>query len=627
MLRLLHIFLIILTSNISFAKWADYSNAAIRKDICNYQITVKKDGSSESVIEEEFEILKDSAREHAAHYTLTYTADNDKIIILEAKTIFKGKEYNVDKKFIEDKPLASSAAGFDQMNQILLAFPKAEIGAKIYIKYKQISTKSPLKNFYDNFFVIGLREWITQANLNIKSELPLHLLVNDPDKVLAVKTDKPDNFNKLDISLIKEIYKDITNEPDNAIPNYNSLTWVSVSSMNSWNDVAIAFAKQNFNKIYAQKLPDIFLEIVEIAKKEKDEVDQINNVTSTLNNKIQYMMDNRTIEGRLMPRNLDQIAKSQLGDCKDFSAATVAILTKMGFKAQFALVFRGRGNFLPEFLPGIGSFNHVFVKVTSKSGKIYWIDPTNIQSMADGIFSDIANKPILILDSLDPSYEKVPNIDPQHAQSIHKREFEILNNNKVIEKGNITLKNEEAVPITGAMLFTSEENLKNFILSQLSGTTLDESNNVSIVMPDLHSRIVKDISIDYSYEQDNRLFKTNLGLGMDLSYNKLGIDNFVHVNKDVVSDIFIGSPNTFKRQTIIRNVDIKNPEALNSNIDTKWLSISRNLNFSNRVLTIDDIITVKSEVIKNDELKSPEFIKLKQDLETDFKDVALIFNN
>ena len=165
------------------------------------------------------------------------------------------------------------------------------------------------------------------------------------------------------------------------------------------------------------------------------------------------------------------------------------------------------------------------------------------------------------------------------------------------------------------------------LLNQLSGTNLDETNKAKINLPDLHSRIVKDIAIDYSYEQNNRLFKTNQGLGMKLSYNKLGIDNFIHVNNDIVSDIYIGSPNTFARQTIIRNIDIKNSEALNKDIDSKWLSISRKLSFKDRILTIEDLIIVKQEIITNEELKTPEFMKLKEDLEINFKDAALVFNN
>ena len=71
-------------------------------------------------------------------------------------------------------------------------------------------------------------------------------------------------------------------------------------------------------------------------------------------------------------------------------------------------------------------FNHAFLKVTSKTGKIYWIDPTNNVSMATGVFSDIANKMVLILDSKEPAYERSENVDPRHSERIYLRKLEII---------------------------------------------------------------------------------------------------------------------------------------------------------------------------------------------------------
>ncbi len=625
MLRFIYFLCLIITSNISQAKWAGIEEASIKSYIDNYTISIKKDGTYEEIVEEKFEILKESGRNKAAHYTLYYDGDSQKIEILEAKTIYQNQEYKIDPKFIEDKPLASASDGFDQYHQILLAFPKIEIGSKIYLKYKKIVNKAPLANFFSDFFEFD-REWTISANLKLQSEIPLHILVNDPDNALKITKDTEDNFHNLEITLNKELYKKIINEPENGIDNPKLYTWVSISSHDKWEALAADLAKQNFDKIYNQILPKGFADIADKALEQKNEIDQINIVTSALSDKIQFLSDATTVEGRLAPRNLTQVANSQLGDCKDFSAATIAILTKMGYKAQFALVMRGQGSFAPNTLPDIRSFNHVMVKVTTPSNKLYWIDPTNIQSMAGRIFSDIANKPTLILDSIHPIYEKTPNIDPNHAVSLHNREIIILNNNRIAEKGNIILKNEAASTITASELMVSKDNIQNIIFNSLSGTSLDESNKKHIILPDLKSRIVKDIAIEYSYEQDNKLSKTNLGKALKLSYNKLAVDNFIHISQDSLCDLFIGEPNSLKRQTIIKNIDAKNVESLNKEIDTKWLSISRKLSFKNKELKIDETIIVKQELIANEDLKTAEFQNLKKDLEQDFKDVSIVFN-
>lgn len=616
------ILFIVTISTAVHAKWASFDDAPIK--ISSQQETnVNSNGTTKSIIEFQIEILKEPGRNIAANYTLQYNGNCEKIKILSAKTIYHGKEYELNKNLIEDKPLASVPGGFDQMRQIMLAFPKAEVGAKISLKYEYTQLEVPLDNFYANVFDFGNREFMVNAHVKLHSQIPLHILVNDPEKVLSITKDKEDNFHNMEITLTKPLYKTPINEPEYNTVNNKYLTWVSVSSLTKWEDFAAKFG-QLYTNIFTQPLPKDFITIADIAAQKKGEIEQINTVTSLLNDKIQYLSDLRTIKGRVIPRSLDKISKTQLGDCKDFSAATAAILTKLGFKAQVALVKRGVRSFHPDSLPTLGAFNHAFVKVTNKQGKILWIDPTNFQSMADGIFPDIAGKPALILDTKKPIYEKVASIDPNHAQVVFKRQIEIINDNKIAENGSVTLKNEKAYDLTGVTLRISEATIKDLIFNSLSRSRLEEKNKKNLQLPDLKSRIVKDISFVYGFEQENGVFKTNLGQALQLNYDVL--TNFYDVSQDSVTDIVIDVPFTSTRQTIIKNVNTQNIEALNKEIKTPWLYVSRKCSLNNNHdLQIDDIVIVYKKLITNTELKTPEFIKLKDDLEKNFKDVAVVF--
>ena len=614
-------------SNIAQAKWASVSEASLKISKNNVTVKVNKDGTYEEIVENEMEILKEDSRDMASQYKLYYDGDSEKITILEAKTIVQGKEYIVAPDLIEDKPLASSNNGFDQYRQILLAFPKIEIGSKIYLKYKFNAFKPYLSNFFSDLTYFGNRELITNATIKISSEIPLHIKVNDPKQALKIYKDKEDNFHNIEISLNNDLYQDPINEPSDGIVNQKLFTWVSISSMNKWEDLAVSEAKQNYDKIYKQALPKTFEDIFITASKEQEEEMQINIVTSMLNDKIQYLSDRTSIDGRFATRDLAQTSESQLGDCKDFSAATLAILTKMGYKAQFALVMRGEGGFSPEILPSAESFNHVFVKVTGKNGKIYWVDPTNIQSMVNGIFADIADKPILILDSKNPSYERTPSIDPLHAQIINESEVELFSQDKLKITGKTILKNESAIFITAAELFSSKESLQDRILNMISNTSLDETNHKYIKLPDLKSRIVKDIEVEYSYQQDNNLSKTNLGKAINLEYSKSDINSFIDVSKDTISDIFLGSPYSLKKKTIFKNIKVKNIELLNNEVDSKWLYISRKLSTgNNNTLIVEDYFLLKKDLIKNEELETSEFLNLKKNLEQNFEAVSLVFD-
>jgi len=623
-LKLLSSIVILILSVTTQAKWASVDDATIKTSY-DRQIIINADGTSQETREIKFKILKEPGRDIAANYTLKYNGNSEKIKIITAKTIYKNKEYKLDSKLLEDKPLASAHGGFDQTRQILLAFPKAEIGAEIYLKYSITTIEVPLRNFYATIFDIGDDMFTDKMHVTLQSKIPLYLLINDPKKVLRINKDNQDGkiFN-LEITLKKPFYQSVINEPRFGILNYKYLTWVSVSSINQWEDLGARFSEA-YKKVFMQNLPKDFMKIASVAAKQTTDVEKINAVTSLLSDKIQYMGDWRTVHGQFIPRDLTKISTTQLGDCKDFAAATAAILHKIGFKAQVALIRRGEKSFYPEALPSIAAFNHAFVKVTATNGKIYWIDPTNFQSMAGNVFPDIAGKMALVLDTNNPKYERIANIDPQQAETILSRQIEVLKDYKITETGDFTMRNENACGLTGATLQVSESNIKDILYNNLSDSLLEEKNKKILKLPNLKSRIVKDISLSYKFNQDNRIIKTNLGMAITINYKWL--NNFFDISQDFVTDIFVfDHPVSYKRQTIIKNINVKNIESLNKQINTPWLFVERKcfINKDNHA-QINDTIIIYKNLITNQEIKTPEFITLKEALIKDFKHVAIVF--
>jgi hypothetical protein len=339
---------------------------------------------------------------------------------------------------IEDKPLASSGYGFDQQNQILISFPNITIGSKIYLKYKQKVTKVPLTNFFSTSLWWGVSGYWQASHVTINSKLTLYIKVNDPEQSLRITKDRADPFYHATLTLKKPLYSETTNQPRNGVLNFKHLTWVSISSNNKWETLAKEFSK-SYDKKIDQALPPLFELIKKSAANAVSDTDIINAVTSQLNENIKYMGDWRTIAGQFIPRDLAKIASTQVGDCKDFTASTAAILRKIGFKADAVLVMRGSSNFSLNALPDVGNFNHAMLKVTSKSNKIYWIDPTNSVSMAGGLFLDIAGKMALILNISHPAYEKISNIDPdpKRAKFIMNETITVKDNGTIYSSGTL----------------------------------------------------------------------------------------------------------------------------------------------------------------------------------------------
>ncbi|WP_341764170.1 DUF3857 domain-containing protein [Candidatus Tisiphia endosymbiont of Beris chalybata] len=606
------------------ARWGKYEDAAVEIKFFNNKIKVNKNGTSEIITEFKATILKETARSSFSQYSFTYNGDSSYITILEAKTIYNGKEYLVTKDMIEDKPLASGGQGFDQLKQLVLSFPKVELGATIYLKYKQVETKVPIDNFYGHNLFYGGGGYWQASSTKITSELPLKLKINDPKNVLKVVQETKKNTDSINITLTAPIYEGLVNEPSNGILNIKHATWVSVSSLLDWQE----FAKKltpGYYKVINQPLPEIFTTIADSAAKKNNDEEKINFVTSSLNEKIQYMGDWRSIAGRYFPRDLEKIANSQIGDCKDFTASTASILQKLGYQVQPILVMRGTYNISnPGSLPNISNFNHVMLKVTSPEQKVYWIDPTNIVSMAQGIFPDISNKDGLMLDAKEAGYVKIPAISEQSSKTTYNSEL-IIQNNVIDETGQAVMHGETALDFAGAGLYYSNEQLRDMTFYLISGVHLNEEDKKSLELPDLTSRIVKDLTIKYKFQQKNLLFNTNNGPALRLGGSS-AVKHIISTAPDQLSDIFIGIPGTNEKHIQIRNTTIKHCERLDFKIDSPWLSINRFCKYQDQGTEFIDKVIIRKSFITNEELKTTEYKNLKEQLENNFDGASIIIN-
>jgi hypothetical protein len=338
------------------------------------------------------------------------------------------------------------------------------------------------------------------------------------------------------------------------------------------------------------------------------------------------MGDWRSVSGQFFPRDLAVIDQYQVADCKDFSAATAAILNSLGFKADVVLVRRGTANRSFADVPIVGAFNHAMVKVINQDNLVYWIDPTNDVSMAQGTFPDIAGKMVLTLNLDQPQFEQIPEVSAERAQMIRKEIITLQpkQNNNMFIKGKIALLGEEALYFTGKELYESPEQIKNELFYALSGSYVSDAKKI-MQMPDLSSRIVSDLNIAYSYA-DNKLLKTNYGYGIKM--NSPYIDHIIDTDLEQFSDQIIGPPKTRIVETVIKapkKATAKNLKELNYKIDTPWLYFERKCNNQNKQTQIIHKMVIKTKYISNQDLKSARYKELKQQLQHNVKNAVVIF--
>ena len=487
------LFFSVFFSSVVSARWASQDEALLRYDTFNSVLKVNKDGSYTQEVEFKIKILKESAIDSFVNFFLTYNEQSEKVTVLSAKTVTKGKSFPINQKFIEDKPLASAPSGFDQTRQILISFPQVEVGSEVYMNYRYEYKIAPYEGFfsYSQFFD-GV--WFSKANLRIESALPLYYKLNDPQKLFYVSYrvfNKKKRKYQLKLRLKRSVFKQIVDEKY-AFSNVNLFPFIEVASDKKWSKMGQALAKKYEEKI-SEPLPKLYQDILKSSKKFKTGSSaQINFIMSSLIDKIRYMRDWRSINGGYVPRSLSDIVKTGFGDCKDLSISLSAILRQIGFEAQVALIYRSsRRHSSDDFvLPNKSAFNHAIVRAQIKD-KTLWLDPTNFSVYSQGIFSDIADRPALVLEQLVSKMLRTPKLRSSDSERRLVQDFILTKDNFLKMKGSIYFKGRAAIPYTGALINNSKKSIDyNFIKS--TGVELSTLKKWKVGSYNLRSRMVKD---------------------------------------------------------------------------------------------------------------------------------------
>ena len=613
--------LLCLLPTIVEARWATPSeDASFWRLKTHATIHIKKDGSFRVETESLTEVRKEQARKNIGTFRATYNSRSSKLEILEAYSLVGKKKFPVDPEFIQDKPLASTRQGFDQMNQILVAFPKVDTGVKVYLKTELEVTHVPFKGFFSQSVLFGRNRLEKEKVVEIHSELPLFFEKNDPQDIIRLRSWKKDGLYHIKIWNRKPAYYRVVDERKKSTVGAD-IPWVDISTSKDW-AAMVEPVREEYERIVESKLPWVFKKILKKAKDRKDPAEQINIVTSELANSVHYMGDWRPINGGHVPRELKIIAKTNFGDCKDLSATTTAILRKLGYKANVAFIRRGWNPlYSPTNLPRIGAFNHAIVRA-EKNGKVFWIDPTNFTSFAQGIFEDIINRKALVMDNKQPYMAQVPKgvASDSLVEEIFKAT--IPDTDHIKFKGNLSLKGRAAITYTGARLKRSKKSVDLNIIRSLGDESKLEDWKVGRY--NLDTRIVRNLDIDFQFNLKNTMFRTSAGPAFPLP-NVWFVDNLLINTKDRVSDHFLGQPVHYKRKIRISNLVPVGGASLNCTIKSPWADVSRRFETTADGATVMDDVVIHHERISRKDLQSKKYAELQRQLRSCFDGSAIIY--
>ena len=241
-------------------------------------------------------------------------------------------------------------------------------------------------------------------------------------------------------------------------------------------------------------------------------------------------------------------------------------------------------------------------------------------SIAGSIFPDIADRPVFVLDTLAPSYERIPNVDPAHAQTIVASEVTV-DDSIQRTKGTLTLKGEQTVLIAGLTLFMSEQAVKETLIKWISGETTPQ--DISVKLPNLSTRIVPEqLSLEFAFSQQNKFLRTNRGFGIALE-SHWG-EPYAQASDDQEGTMFVGNPSTIKRVRTLKGKAIMDVATLNFKIETPWVQAARTGFVKGDDTVIEDTVVILKSFITAAEIKSPEFKSLKELIKGYCQNVAVI---
>lgn len=622
MYKLFSLFLVFfMTTSLSEARFATKDDA--HSEILSEEtiINLNKDGTYTKTEKCRFLVKTESARERLGTMQFTYCEDNGVLEIVTAQAIIDGVAHPISKDKIERKPIASNAQGFSDIYQVMLSFPQIKSGTILEIETKYTETKPTTPNHFSYSYEFGTSHYTHAQSLKIISDIPLDSKVFDHNNYITLHKTQKNKKYIYEVTLQKPLYSSYVNEsPDSEFPLEKAVS-IEFSSFKSFQDLGDAFVK-GYETILKHPLPEQLSNFMAEAKIYPSGNAQINFLTSTFADSIRYMGDWRTVKGRYAPRDIAEILSTGYGDCKDYATLLVKCLRDLGYTAHVALVNRGvRHNAREDSLPSCGLFNHAFVVVVHKNGDLQWIDPTNMSSMAQTIFPDIDDRYALILKPKSSELRKTTALNPSDNQMIRQYDLSIVDENTMVMKKSVDFIGIKALQLTGLDLVQPRQMTCEMIMRNLCEDPNHVAQDISI--PEFSSRVVKNVQVAATFQQNNSLTRTSQGYGLNLTIPFF--DKLFYIKDDQVADILLGHPESTKNTYVVKNPPKRTIKPEFVTIDSPWLSFERSIKPVGSDLEITETLTVKTKKLTAKDYKSKEFKDLVTKLRaTSYKYVYVI---
>lgn len=500
--------ILFLLANPCDARWLNGADADVAYESEITKIVVKANGQATIDSHVQIKILNENGRNSWGTLRFNYSPKNTRMKVLGAETRNPTSTFKVGDNDIVDTAIQATENGFDESRQILVSFPQVQVGSVLVFQTKEEIFKPLIDGEFSVRSSVG-NVLFKNLDFQIESERPLSVETNDPEKSLVFSQSQGKGKYHYQFSLSKPIFRVVVEEVRALVPE-ELHTWFVVSTAPTYQTLYKNLADRYEKLILDSPLPEAFRGLVERARAEPDAISGFNLVLASLAETVRYMGDWRAIDGGIIPRSLEHIAKTRFGDCKDMALLTTKILRELGHPAFVALVYRGLTHPADSQVPYVSAFNHAIVSV-ELNGRKLWLDPTNFQSFAQGVFEDIAERKALVLNPKKLEFEDIHFAAAENSTEQVSYQTTFRSVDRIEDWVDYKVNGSSALRMTGSELRYSKERIQE---GTIFGTW-DQADilNYRFGPMDLKDRVVKPIRLTWSVDRRYQPTPTSMGPG------------------------------------------------------------------------------------------------------------------
>ena len=343
--------------------------------------TITKNYEDISTEHEIIKILNKKGVKKYSSLTFPFSKKNQKLKVFFIKIIQpNGNIIHINPKLLKTvtAPFNPEAPIFS--NQLLktIQLPGVVKGSIVDYKYRTVIIKPYMKN---NFFTEDYFGGLSPLKKSVyKLTIPNGLYYRYAEYGLK---ENPEIINgRLNTTIVWSVWDRNKITLEKMGPGESFIVpHVMISSVKSWNDVALWYAHLAKDRIKpGAKLNDYIKKLVYSKKPILEKIKAIYNFTAK---KIRYVGYEFGIDG-YKPSNVNSIFKNRFGDCKDHATLFSSMLRQIGVKAYPVLIPTTE---IPNMNPDIPTpfvFDHEITAIKLKTGKFMFADTTsNVTTFGD----------------------------------------------------------------------------------------------------------------------------------------------------------------------------------------------------------------------------------------------------